>query len=180
MQKLNVPCFRGSEKDVLDRYVQAAEWSAADVIIRVTGDCPLIDPEIVDLCVRSFRTFTPDWLAAGPNQGLPRGLDTEIMSKEALLVVHKTDFSPPAREHVTWGIYTKPERFRLHEVHPPVSYQHPHLRLCVDEEDDFRLIDSIYRKLYKEKPVSILEAFRYLEHNPSIAKLNAHVQQKKA
>ena len=116
-KRLGVGCFAGSEEDVLDRFLEAAEQVRADVIVRVTSDCPLIDPNTVDKIVRchlqSNVDYTRTLIDASNSKSFPRGLDTEVFSVKVLRRVHKLANKPYEREHVTIFIYERPELFRI-------------------------------------------------------------------
>ena len=177
--RAGVGCFRGDEDDVLSRYVGAAEAAGADVVVRITSDCPLIDPVTVDNVVRYFLDHEYDYVAAGVGSGFPRGLDTEVCSRRALLEAHRLGRGKPDREHVTYFIHHHPEMFKLGYYLAPPELHHPEWRLCVDEEDDFRLIDLIYRRLYRPgEIIDIRRVVELLENEPELVQINAHVRQK--
>ncbi len=175
---LRVDCVRGSEHDVLDRYVQAMEQSSADVIVRITADCPLISPELIDQCIQKFLSQKVDLCAAMSSKGFPRGFDTEVISREALLRVYGEDFSQAAREHVTWGIHQHPEKFQVDLLESSGALHKPQWRLCVDEEDDFRLIQTLYENLYRGEPIDSGKLLDFLEQHPELQIINAQVVQK--
>lgn len=115
----------------------------------------------------------------GVGSGFPRGLDTEVFTKEALVRANRLADDAPSREHVTLYIYRHPETFRVAQYPAPPDLHHPEWRLCVDEEDDFRLIEEIYNRLYRPGvPIDVREVVRLLEREPELVKINAHVRQK--
>lgn len=174
-----VAWYRGSQEDVLGRYAGAAEMVNAEVVVRITSDCPLIDPVTVDNVVRYFLAHEYDYVAAGVGSGFPRGLDTEVCTREALMKAHRLAEDAPFREHVTLYIHRHPEIFRLASYPAPPELHHPDWRLCVDEEDDFRLVEEIYKRLYRPgSPMDIREVVRLLENEPQLLQINAHVRQK--
>ena len=141
-------CFRGSESDVLDRYYRAALEYRADVIVRVTSDCPLIDPQIVDQVVREFFERQPGLDYASnvvPDRTYPRGLDVEVISLGALHRAWKEDQNPAWREHVTPYLYNHPELFRIHCVTNNVDFSS--MRWTVDTPEDLALVRRIYNHL---------------------------------
>jgi spore coat polysaccharide biosynthesis protein SpsF len=173
-------CFRGSEQDVLSRFAGAAEQAAADAIVRITADCPLIDPDVVDQVVEAFRAGQPgvDYACNFfPRRTFPRGLDTEILGREALerCVREATDAS--SREHVTSFIYQHPERFRLLGIESGGDYSEH--RWTVDTPEDFELIEKVYRSLGGGH-FSWREALRLVEKHPEWSEINRHVAQKTA
>ncbi len=176
----DVLCYVGSPEDVLSRYAGAAETVDADIIIRVTSDCPLIDPVTIDDTVRFFEEHEFDYVRAGVVSGFPRGLDTEVFSREALMRAHAAAEDAPSREHVTYYMYTHPDEFAVGQYNAFGNMQHPDWRLCVDETDDFMLIEEIYNRLYRENEiVNIKDVIRLLENYPELLKINSSVAQKK-
>jgi len=172
-------CFRGPEDDVLARYVGAAKMVEADIVVRITSDCPLIDPVTVDNVVRYFLASAYDYVAAGVGSGFPRGLDTEVVGAEVLMRAHREAHDVPSREHVTWYIHRHPELFHLGYYPAPPELRHPDWRLCVDEEADFQLIEEIYGRLYRAgEIIDIREVVNLLEREPQLRHINAKVRQK--
>lgn len=135
-------CFRGSETDVLDRYFHASE--GAYHIVRVTSDCPVIDPAVLDYVVAAFQAAVPvvDYASNTLTRTYPRGLDVEVFSRHALVQAWLADTDPGWREHVTPFLYRNPDRFRLLDVTNPVDYSG--YRLTVDTPQDLALIRQIY------------------------------------
>ncbi|MFI5360074.1 MAG: cytidylyltransferase domain-containing protein [Halanaerobiales bacterium] len=181
-----VSSYRGSETDVLSRYLEAAEKYAVDIIIRVTGDCPLIDPVTIDELAGKYLDSDLDYMRLNVEEdGYPRGLDAEIFSFETLKRAAEyieregePEYSP-YREHVTLYIYRHPEFFKTAQVDPPV-YLRRDYRLCVDEKEDFELIKEIYRRFYNENEIiDIRDVIRALDEDPVLAGMNKNVQQKR-
>jgi spore coat polysaccharide biosynthesis protein SpsF len=128
--RLGVPAFRGSEQDVLDRYWQATCTHQADVIVRITADCPLIDPRLVDYVVAAFLEGQPDYASNVLERTYPRGLDTEVMAQTTLEQAWQQAGQLYQRAHVTPYIYQNPNRFRLLPV--KAEADHSYLRWTVD------------------------------------------------
>lgn len=171
--------YRGSQENVLARYAGAAEMTGAEVVVRITSDCPLIDPVTVDNVVRYFFAHNYDYVFAGVNSGFPRGLDTEVFTRKALMKAHRQAEDAPSREHVTLYMHRNPEDFRTASYPAPPELHHPDWRLCVDEEDDFRLIEEIYTRLYRpDSLIDFRDVVRLLESEPQLLRINAHVRQK--
>jgi spore coat polysaccharide biosynthesis protein SpsF len=179
-QQVGVGIFRGDEEDVLSRYAGAAAESGAGVIVRVTGDCPLIDPVTSEATVRYFLSDDYDYAAAGVGGGFPRGLDTEVFTAAALFEAHELATDQASREHVTYYLYTHPDRFKLApEYQAPPALRRPGWRLCVDEEADFRLITEIYNRLYRPGAIiDFRDVVRLLDREPALAAINGNVAQK--
>lgn len=175
----NISYFRGSEHDVLNRYYQAAKAFKADEVVRITGDCPLIDPELVDRVIHEHLTNTPqkDYTSNSLERTYPRGLDTEIFSFKALEKAHLEAALPEEREHVTLYFYTHPERFSLGSVKHTIDLSHH--RWTVDTVEDFELISKILSALYPKNPRFLMQdVLKLLEGHPDWMKINAHIQQK--
>ncbi len=176
--KIRQEVYRGSETDVLDRFYQAAKKYQANIIIRLTGDCPLIDPNIVDQTIKAFIKGDYDYASNVHVRSYPRGMDTEVMSFSCLETAWKKAKSKYNREHVTAYIYSHPDKFRLKEIIAPTKLHRPELRLTVDEIDDFRLINKIYETLYSQNPnFSLTEIIDLFNKNPKLSNLNQQVQQ---
>ncbi len=136
--------FRGSEPDVLDRYYKAACLFKADVIVRITSDCPLIDPRLINRVVEKFMSFYPDIDYASEgliNRTFPRGLDTEVISLEALH--HEWLVSTQWREHVTLNLRNNIEKYRWADTQNPKDYSY--MRWCVDTHEDLDFVRKVYR-----------------------------------
>jgi spore coat polysaccharide biosynthesis protein SpsF len=181
-RRLGIRCFRGSEHDVLARYAGAAREARADVVVRLTSDCPLADAEEVDVVVAALeeRRATCDYASNGLEPTLPRGLDAEALWRDVLERADRMATSEPAREHVTWFVYSeRPELFALHAVRRP--YDAADLRFTVDTEADLALVRRLYAELgLAERDVPLAETIAYVRAHPELAAINAHVRQKDA
>ncbi len=176
----NVLCHRGSENDVLSRYIEAAKKMNADPIVRVTSDCPLIDPQVLDDVVGCYLDNFPkyDFVANTIERTYARGLDCEVVSFKALHTAHQKAKDQACREHVTRYLYLHPEEFNLFNVASKTDSSR--YRLTVDTAEDFELIKRILETLYPKDPAfTIDDVVRVLTENPSWEKLNAHIEQKK-
>ncbi len=174
------PVTRGSEEDVLDRYMQAARESQADVVVRITSDCPLIDPELVDSARMYFEMMRPLGVVYTTNvlepRSYPRGLDVEVIDVRALETAWLEDTRPEWREHVTPYLYRNEERF-------PVSHvcddnDNGHLRWTVDTPEDLELVRAIYAHFDNDDTFGYEEILDAYRANPEWHSFNAHVQQK--
>ena len=184
-KKLGISYFAGSEDDVLGRYVNAAKQAKADIIVRITADCPLIDPHVVDKTVnrhlKSNADYTRTLIDEDNDKSFPRGLDTEVFSMDVLERVHNLADKSYQREHVTIFIYEHPELFKIETVAAEEDLRRPSFRLCVDVEEDLRLIKEIYNRLYKTNEIiDIKDVIRLLDESPELRRINAHVKQKRA
>lgn len=180
--KAGVGCYRGSENDVLGRTVEAAESFGTDLIVQVTSDCPLIDPETVDLVIqRMLEHPYLDYVGNHLVRTYPLGFSAEAFRTSALReVAEKTD-DPHDREHVSLYFYERPEEYRLSNVETTFFLRHPEYRLTLDTAEDYKLIKHIFEALYPSKPdFDLYDIVRYLEQNPQLLQINSHVRQKKA
>lgn len=175
--RMNIPVHRGSEEDVLERYYEAASFMKADEIIRVTADCPLLDPEVLDAVVLRRRETNTDYASNTLKRTYPRGLDVECFSFAALSEARSAAGLPWEREHVTPYFYGHPERFALESVErEPDESAH---RWTVDMPEDFTLISLVLNHFSDD-----LYGFRYedvlrlLAEKPSWRAINAHIEQK--
>ena len=169
----------GSETDVLSRYIKAATQSDAERVVRITADCPLVDPALIDETI-SVLNRIPDVEYASnfwPHRNYPRGLDTEVLTVEALLKVDRLSSATNHREHVTLGIYQQPHLFKIGANFSVKDFGH--LRWTVDTEADLQLVREIYRH-FGEREFGwqdIVQAYREFPHWNSI---NQHISQKAA
>jgi glutamate-1-semialdehyde 2,1-aminomutase len=141
VEKLGYQCFVGSESDVLDRYFQAAKASDADIVVRVTGDCPVIDPSLVDECIRKFKSCDVDYFSNVAPATYPDGLDTEVFTFDALRQSAQLAKNSYEREHVT-PYLLDPENFRQGRKINDKDLSH--LRWTVDEVADFEVMTKIF------------------------------------
>ena len=167
----NIAIYRGSESDVLDRYYKAAEEFNADVIVRITSDCPLIDPKISDLVVEAFLKNECDYCCNNMPRTYPHGLDTEVFSFEALERAWKEAKMPYEREHVTPYIRENPDKFKMINVRNNVDLSH--LRWTLDYPEDFEFITEVYKRLYPKKRIFYMEnILKILEGEPNLIDIN--------
>lgn len=171
----DVGVFRGSEDDVLDRYFQAAKKFGAEAVIRITSDCPLIDPEVVDKVISKFVESKADYVSnVLGKRTFPRGMDTEIFSFAALERIWNECADPADREHVTLHLRKHPEQYTAVNCEGEKDYSG--YRLTLDEPKDFELISAIYDSLGDNPKLD--EIIGFLEKNPDLAKINQEVEQK--
>lgn len=174
-----IPFFLGSSEDVLDRFFQAAQRFHADVIVRITADCPLIDPRCVEQVIQLYLTHVPqyDYVSNALQRSFPIGMDAEVFSFKSLEEAAAEAITSEEGEHVTPFIYRRPERFSCGIVtHDPNL---SHLRLTVDTQEDFTLVSKILEDLYPKNPdFSLDDIITLLKTNPDWLKINAHVPHK--
>ena len=170
------PVVRGSASDLLDRYVVAARAHDAEVIVRITSDCPLIDPDLIDRTISAFHEAGVDYASNSIDpRTYPRGLDVEVIGREALERAWREDADPAWREHATPYIYRHPEAFSVLAVRS--EDDHSEQRWSVDTAEDYELVRRIYEAIGRDD-FAWREALAVVEAHPDWAALNRHVAQK--
>jgi spore coat polysaccharide biosynthesis protein SpsF len=178
--KLGVGCYRGSEEDVLDRVLQAAQSYRADVIVEVTGDSPLLDPEIIDRLVDIYRLNDYDYVSNVQTRTYPLGLDGQVFATKVLADVASRTQDPADREHVSLYIYQHPERYRLHVVASGLPDRFTDLRLTLDTPEDLAVITAVYEELYPQNPAfRLADVLALFDRRPDLAALNRGVKQRR-
>ncbi len=174
-----VPCFRGSEYDVLSRYAGAAQAFGANTIVRVTSDCPLMEPDLIDQAVGIFHAARGqlDYVSNMLDPRFPYGLAVEVFSREALDQAHRDAEQDAEREHVTPYIYWRAKQFRLKAMTHGEDLSHH--RWTVDTPEDFELVSRIFAALYPQNPqFDMQQVLQLLEDNPAWLAINQHIAQK--
>jgi spore coat polysaccharide biosynthesis protein SpsF len=174
-RRLGVACFRGAEHDVLDRFCRAARAHRADLVVRITADCPLIDAELIDDVVVAALQRQPDYASNVLRRTYPRGLDTEVATTAALARAWREANQPYQRVHVMPYFYQHPEWFRLYSVtgDEDCSAQ----RWTVDSPEDLEFVRGVCRRLAGDA-FSWRDVHRLIQREPGLAELNRHVRQK--
>jgi len=172
---------RGSESDVLDRYHLAASACNASTIVRITSDCPLVDPQLLDRMLMRFQHASNasgpiDYLSNVHPRTFPHGLDIEIFTREVLSIAHREAEQAHQREHVTPFFYENPSRFRLQNVTQAVDQSA--FRWTLDEPADQTFFEAVFRHFDDKQFVTTQSVIDLLSRYPELARLNAHVQQK--
>ena len=170
------PCERGSADDVLDRYVQTARRLGAEVVVRVTSDCPLIEPDVIDGVVQTLGETGADYASNTlPPRTFPRGLDVEALTRDALERAGREDRDPAWREHVTPYVYRHPELFGLAAV--VNATDHSNERWTVDTPEDLAFARTVYAH-FTPRPFGWRDVLAALDVHPEWRDLNRHVPQK--
>ena len=175
---LGVSTYRGSELDVVSRYYEAAEQYKADAVVRFTADCPLIDPQVSDSVIRYYLEHAGevDYCCVDIST-YSRGTDTEVFSLNALRDAGREGNTAPDREHVTFFIRNRPDRYKQWVKKSGNDWGK--YRLTVDTREDFELIREILERLYPANPnFSINDVIELLEKNPELPKINEKIRQK--
>lgn len=181
--RLDADVYRGSEQDVLARYHGAAASLGATVVVRITSDCPLYDPEMLDELLGEWRTLNGseqrvDYLSnCTLRRTFPRGLDTEIFTFAALDRAFREAASSHEREHVTPYLYGHPELFRLRSYEGNQDLSHH--RWTLDTPEDLAFVESVYGELHDATRLfTTADVLKLLKARPELMKLNADVAQK--
>ncbi|ELK48292.1 glycosyltransferase family protein [Halobacillus sp. BAB-2008] len=178
-RSVGVACYRGSEDDVLERYYETAAAFDADAVVRLTADCPLIDPNVIDDVVAAYVHRAPAF-QYGSNTEVrtyPRGMDTSVFSFQALEEAYKEAVQPAEREHVTPFIIRHSERYSsFHVTYKRNASSH---RWTVDTSEDFELVKRIIEHLYPSNPgFSMEDVLKVIADHPDWEDINRHIEQK--
>lgn len=176
-ESLNVKSFRGNEEDVLSRYYQAAIKYHADVIVRITSDCPLIDAEIIDKIIIKHIENKAYYTANIIERTFPRGLDTEVFNFNVLELANTQAKEKYHREHVTTFIRENPDRFKLQNIKAFDKINRPDIRITIDTKEDFKLISKIIKN-FKDIEFKIEDVIDFLNENPQLLDINKNIIQK--
>jgi len=180
-KKYGIEVFRGSEEDVLDRYYQAARTYRADVIVRITADCAVIDPRVTDQVISCYleNQESCDFCSNVITRTYPNGLETEVVPIHALRLAWDKAKKECDREHVTLYIANHPKQFRLHSVENNEDLSH--LRWTVDQKEDLELMCQIYKRLHSDGKIFYMEdVLDVLHKEPDLKEINKLVKQKVA
>jgi spore coat polysaccharide biosynthesis protein SpsF len=166
---LGIPVVRGPLDDVLARYVLAIEQFEPDVVVRLTADCPLTSPAVIDAIIEQFSTSEVDYCSNTLTPTFPDGLDAEVVRASVLVDVAGVSDDAAEREHVTLGVYRRSERYRLANHAGPVDLSS--LRWTVDTPDDFAFVTSVYEALYPADPdFDLADVLALIEREPGLSR----------
>ena len=175
-KEMGIGYYQGSSEDVLDRVLQAAKKYKIDIIVETCGDCPVIDPGIIEMEIQTFLENDVDYVGCHLVKTFPLGLDAKLFTTKTLEEVADITNDPPDRENVSLYIYEHPEKYKLLNIEAKGRQRRTDLRLVVDYKEDFDLIESIYKELYDNK-----QHFNYddmldlFERRPDLTKINKDV-----
>jgi glutamate-1-semialdehyde 2,1-aminomutase len=172
VRKLGYISEQGSENDVLDRYVKAAEKHRADIVVRITGDCPLVDPELVDEVIRRFKAADVDYFSNVDPPSYPDGLDIEVCTFKALNQASQETSDPYDREHVT-PYLRKPGKFKIGAVQHSLDLSA--MRWTVDEPADFEVINKVFQYFHPRTDFSWSEVLSLQSIQPELFNINQHL-----
>jgi len=171
---LGVAIHRGPEHDVLTRYLDCCERFALTDVVRITGDCPLIDPAVIDRLIQAHVGGDWDltWNPVEEPGAFPRGMDVEVVRVSALRAASERAVQNAHREHVTLYCYDHPTEFRIQAVMPRPGESRPELRLCVDHEDDAELVGAVIRHFGRRNTFTFAQLVAFLDEHPEVARIN--------
>lgn len=171
---------RGSEDDVLQRVVDAQRSMNSDIVVEVTGDCPLLDPGVIDLGIETFFANECDVVTNARVPSWPQGADVQVFRTDALAHVAQTIDDPAVREHVSLYFYENPALYRVIHLLAPPQWQAPNLRLQLDYAEDLAFIRAIYDRLEPRLggTFGVGPILELLAAEPALAQINAHCEEK--
>lgn len=170
VRREGIAVHRGSLDDVLARFIGALEeFGPADHVVRLTADCPLADPFVIDETIETLLETGADYASnTPPHRTFPKGLDVEVMTADTLRRAAATATTAEEREHVTWGIWNHPDRYRLAFHSQPVD--EGEVRWTVDRPDDYAFMAAVYDALYRENRAFTSDAVRrFVSSRPDLA-----------
>jgi spore coat polysaccharide biosynthesis protein SpsF (cytidylyltransferase family) len=171
--------YRGSEHDVLSRYLDCSDHYGLTDVVRITGDCPLIDPAVIDRLIDAHLEGDWDltWNPVDEPGAFPRGMDVEVVRVSALRAAAARSPAGPYREHVTLYLVDHPAEFRIQCVMPRPGEARHELRLCVDHEADAELVCSVICQMGGRVDFTLSEIIAFLDASPEVARLNDRYKQ---
>jgi len=169
VKNMDVNIFRGKSNDILDRYFQCAKHFSIDIIVRITGDNPLIDPTIIDDLIQKFTLNSYDYLSNAHVRTFPYGTEVEIFSFKSLEQAWKNAILPSEREHVTPYFYNNPDQFKIFNVENSTNISN--LRWTIDRKNDLTLVKSIIYKI-KKRPILMTDILRLFSIEPKLFEIN--------
>jgi len=177
-----VKTYRGSEDDVLQRVVDAQKFMNSDVVVEVTGDCPLLCPEVIDMGVATFFANQVDVVTNARVPSYPMGADLQVFRTSDLDWVAKNINDPAVREHVSLYFYEQPQKYRVMHLMAPPRWEAPRYRLQLDYEQDLAFIRAVYARL---EPVhggvfGLEEIMALLKREPKLVEMNIDCEEKSA
>lgn len=174
----NYRVYRGSEEDVLSRVLSAAEALSAEIIVEITGDCPFVDPILVDQYLEILVSNELDYVSNNISPTYPDGFDVQVFLTEALKKSSKASITQAEREHVTMHIRQNPQIFRTLNIIAPKPFRHPSLSVTLDTNEDLEVLRLILENFRDEGIPDHMEITKFLLANPEIASLNSSIQRK--
>ena len=178
-KNIGLSFFRGSEEDVMGRVIGAAKSAKADLIVEITADCPIIDPNIIEQIINIYNANSVDYVGNAKIRSYPDGMDTQVFSLKTLESSYQMTTDKVDREHVTLHIRNNPNFFSQINVMASPDIFYPDLGLTLDEWDDYLLIKNIIENFYdNNKFFKCSDIIKFLNNNQYLYFLNKHVKRK--
>ncbi len=175
--QLKVKVYRGDENDVMSRVLEAAQTYSVDVIVELTGDCPVIDPEIIENVIQAYQIDDVDYCSNTLTRSYPIGMDTQVFSTSVLADAFSRTDDPCDREHVSRYIHRHPKLYTLKGVVADGERYAPNLRLTLDTKEDLLLLRAVFEKFADSNPAFTLDDILVLlKMQPELSKLNSHIE----
>jgi spore coat polysaccharide biosynthesis protein SpsF len=180
-QREGAKYFRGSKEDVLSRYYLAAKENNSDIVVRITSDCPCIDPEVVDSVIEKHLATKADYTLNTLIRTFPHGLDTEVLSFDTLEKTYTEATEAFEREHASPYIYkSNPQMFKITSVEAPPTLRAPDIRITLDTEEDYALLCAVFDYLYPQNEFfGTEEIIKLFRDKPWLKTINKKIVQKK-
>lgn len=177
--KHNIECFRGSEGDVLDRYYECAKKYNPDIIIRVTSDCPLLEPKLIDFWISNMLKDSIDFIEE--EKEIFTGFGLDIFTSNALTKMKQNATLEKQKEHVIGYYYDNKDKFKhkSYQLTDELKYLYRDYRLTLDTKEDFELIKLLYEKFYNNNYVKLEDVIAYLDNNKEVLNINKNIKQNK-
>ncbi|MGB2601415.1 MAG: glycosyltransferase family protein [Candidatus Omnitrophota bacterium] len=180
VRKENVVLFRGSRDDVLSRFYLAAKENGLDVVVRITSDCPCMDPDVLDMVISTHLENKGDYTSNTLKRTYPRGLDVEVLNFDVLEGAYENAEHDFEKEHVTSYIYdTHPNMFKIDHFTAPEGFDASDIRATLDTEEDYKLLCTVFNHLYEENEFfGVKDLIAFIEEQPWVKSINDNVVQK--
>lgn len=176
--RIGCSCFRGSEDDVLARVLGAAETAKTDVIVEMTGDCPFIDPMVIDSVIELFFEKGVDYASNVVERSYPDGFDVQVFGIDGLRKVDSMTKDPVDRVHVSSYFYRTDGIFSKANLHAPKDVDWPELGMTLDEPDDYRLLCAVAERIPESETFTVADVVKLIRNHPELLEINRHVRRK--
>jgi spore coat polysaccharide biosynthesis protein SpsF len=177
--RIGLPCYRGSEEDVLNRVANAARTMNADVVVQAGADCPFYDPDIIDQMIGILVEGDYQYVCNDLEEGYPVGVNLHVIASETLYGVEQLATSQRDRENVVTYIWEHPEDYRIFNLTPPPELRRPDIRLTVDYREDLALLNELSKGTNNDS-FRTIDIIRYLEENPGLLEINRNCKMKQS
>lgn len=178
-KKIGISCFRGSESDVMSRVILAAESASADIVVEITGDCPIIDPQLIDQAIRIFNSNKMNYVNNCHIRSYPDGMDVQVFTLDTLKRSAEMTVDFLDREHVTLHIRKNPDIFSHLNLVSPAETFWPSLGLTLDEPKDYDLLKKVIENFHPNNlNFSCKDVIEFLKKNPDFVLINKNVIRK--